>query len=92
MKELTEFEEFNYNEYLITTVIGSAQYFFDDEIVTLQGKARGGDKVRQVEVVINPEDSVFDVRVSEGEGNLIQDFNFEGELVEVVDIETNEVL
>lgn len=93
MKQIKDFEEFDHNNYHITTDLGSALFHFESGILTIQGHAYGDDK-RQIEVILEPEDTAdFNVSVSASDGELTsQDLKFKAKLFRVEDIETEETL
>jgi len=90
MKQISEFEEFDYKSYTISTDLGSAIFHFDSGLISIQGFAYSDSEKRQIEVILEPEDTAeFNVTVGEMKGELTKsDFNYESELCWVEDIET----
>jgi hypothetical protein len=88
MKQIKNFEEFDYNEYHITTDLGSAFFHFDQDLISLQGSAYGAEDTLQIEVLLDPEDTPeFNNSVSASDGELLgDDLSFEAELIDVQDL------
>lgn len=93
MKQIKEFEEFEYNDQHITTDLGSAYYHPVEGIVTIQGHAYSEDR-SQIEVILEPvDDPDFNVSASAGEGELTKnDLKYNATLLRVEDVESGEEL
>lgn len=88
MKQIQDFEEFDYNDYHITTDLGSAFFHFDQDLISIQGQAYGDKNTLQIEVLLKPEDTPeFNNSISASDGELLgDDLSFEAELIDVQDL------
>ena len=90
MRPITEFEEFQINEYSVTTDLGSTQYHPSSDTLTIQGHAIGEGAKRQIEIEVQHEESVtFDFdRPTEIEREL----DFRAGIIHMTDIESGKTL
>lgn len=94
MKEIREFDEFNYYNWSVTTDLGSAWYDEDRYKIFIEGKATYNGKKKDVTVILDPEDTPeFNMNISVSEGEITdRDMDFEGELIKVEEVDSEKDL